>query len=93
MKAKWCKTVFADQLTDFVLSRLPLYHLREAQASLALALGKDIVEHKFGVRSFRYTLRVCQLYDYRTHRWTNWAGEPTSSAAMELPAAGANVRA
>ncbi|HEV3417922.1 MAG TPA: fatty acid desaturase [Pirellulales bacterium] len=69
--------------------RIPLYHLAEAQESLNRAFSDDVVEHKFSWRSFRYVLSVCQLYDYRAHRWTNWAGEPTSSqtiqAAIEEP--------
>ncbi|HZZ70737.1 MAG TPA: fatty acid desaturase [Pirellulales bacterium] len=63
--------------------RVPLYHLGAAQESLATAFPEDVVEHKFSWRSFRYTLRVCQLYDYQAHCWTNWAGVPTSSQTLE----------
>jgi acyl-lipid omega-6 desaturase (Delta-12 desaturase) len=68
--------------------RVPLYRLGEAQQTLAKALRDEIVEHKFSWRSFRYTLRTCQLYDYRAHCWTNWAGEPTSSRTFEAKGEG-----
>lgn len=63
--------------------RVPLYRLGEAQESLARAFPDDIVEHKFSWRSFRYTLRTCQLYDYQAHCWTNWSGQPTSSRTLK----------
>lgn len=67
--------------------RIPLYHLPAAQDDLESAFSKDVVEHKFSFRSFRYTQRVCQLYDYDNHCWLNYAGEPTSSRTFESPKA------
>ena len=63
------------------IARVPLYHLVEAQESLRRAFTGDIVEHRFSVRSFRYLLKVCQLYDYRNHCWLNWAGRADQFAA------------
>jgi acyl-lipid omega-6 desaturase (Delta-12 desaturase) len=65
-------------------SRVPLYHLAAAQKSVQQAFSGDIVEHRFSLRGFHYLLKVCQLYDYRNHRWMNWAGEPTSSSTIDL---------
>jgi omega-6 fatty acid desaturase (delta-12 desaturase) len=64
--------------------RIPCYNLAEAQASMNAAFSHDIVEHKFSLRSFRYTLRTCQLYDFANHRWTNWSGQPTSSRTIDM---------
>jgi len=72
-----------EHTAHHVDAHVPLYHLVEAQESLRQAFSQDIVEHRFSLRSFRYLLKVCQLYDYRNHRWTNWAGEPTSSPTIE----------
>lgn len=63
--------------------RVPLYQLNKAQQSLARSFPDDIIEHKFSWRSFCYTLRTCQLYDYRAHCWTNWSGKPTSSRTIQ----------
>ena len=50
----------------------------------AAGVCRDIVEHRFTLRSFRYMLNVCQLYDYHNHRWLNWTGEPTSSSPIDV---------
>ena len=73
-----------DHTAHHADSRVPLYHLAEAQKCMRKAFAADIVEHRFTMRSFRYMLGVCQLYDYRNHRWLNWAGEPTSSSTIEV---------
>ena len=74
-----------DHTAHHADSRVPLYHLAEAQECMRKAFSADIVEHRFSLRSFRYMLNVCQLYDYRNHCWLNWAGEPTSSSTIEVP--------
>ena len=66
--------------------RVPLYRLGAAQRALELAIPDDIVIHAFTWHSFRYTLKVCKLYDYRNHRWLSFAGEPTSSPHVFSPA-------
>jgi omega-6 fatty acid desaturase (delta-12 desaturase) len=72
--------------------RIPLYHLPIAQQDLENAF--DVVEHAFSLRSFAYTQRVCQLYDFENHCWLSYAGERTSSRTFQLePAAGETVLA
>jgi len=80
----WLIHYIAEHTAHHVDSHVPLYHLVEAQQSLQQAFSDDIIEYRFSVRNFRYLLKVCQLYDYRNHRWMNWAGEPTSSPTMEI---------
>ena len=63
--------------------RIPLYHLPTAQDDLESVYRNDVVEHNFSWRSFAYTQRVCQLYDYDNHRWLNYAGQPTSSRTFD----------
>lgn len=65
--------------------RIPLYHLPTAQDDLETALAPDVVEHTFTLRSFLYSQRVCQLYDYANHRWLSYSGETTSSRTFEPP--------
>jgi acyl-lipid omega-6 desaturase (Delta-12 desaturase) len=79
----WFIHSIMEHTAHHVDSRVPLYHLASAQRSMQKAFSDDIVEHRFSVRSFRYLLNVCQLYDYHNHRWMNWAGEPTSSSTFD----------
>ena len=74
-----------EHTAHHVDAHVPMYHLAEAQESMRQAFSQDIVEHRFTPRSFRYLLKVCQLYDYQEHRWLNWAGEPTSSSTIAAP--------
>jgi omega-6 fatty acid desaturase (delta-12 desaturase) len=82
----WFIHYIMEHTAHHVDAHIPLYHLVEAQASLRAAFGGDIVEHRFSIRSFRYLLKVCQLYDYSSHRWMNWAGKLTSSSTIESTA-------
>ncbi len=79
----WFIHYIMEHTAHHVDSRVPLYNLAAAQESMRQAFCDDIVEHRFTLRSFRYLLNVCQLYDYRRHRWLNWAGEPTSSCTID----------
>jgi len=63
--------------------RIPLYHLPPAQERLQAE--HHPVNHKFTWRSFTYTQRVCQLYDFTNHRWQSFAGEATSVRTIETP--------
>ena len=80
----WFTHYIMEHTAHHADTRVPLYHLATAQESMRQAFPEDIVEHRFTLRSFRYLLKVCQLYDYRNHRWLNWHGEPTSSSTIEV---------
>ncbi len=78
----WVIHRIMEHTAHHVDPKVPLYHLAEAQDSLEAAYPEDIVEHKFSLRSFRYALRVCRLYNYREHCWTDWNGHATSSRTL-----------
>jgi acyl-lipid omega-6 desaturase (Delta-12 desaturase) len=58
--------------------RIPLYHLRETQASLEAAYGAEITSVKFTWKGFFATIATCKLYDYEAHRWLDFDGTPTT---------------
>lgn len=60
--------------------RIPLYHLTDAQQQLE-ELHQPVVT-LFGVRSFLYTQRVCQLYDFTEHCWLSFSGNVTSARTV-----------
>jgi len=57
--------------------RVPLYELKRAQDGVREALGEDVVVLRWTPRMTRDTLRRCKLYDFREHRWLDFAGRPT----------------
>jgi omega-6 fatty acid desaturase (delta-12 desaturase) len=71
--------------------RIPLYEIESAQHALD--------DQPTGARTQAFTwafvvdcVRRCKLYDYAEHRWTDFAGEFTSSCATnEIPDADASV--
>ncbi|MDX1961951.1 MAG: fatty acid desaturase [Pirellulales bacterium] len=78
----WIHNVM-EHTAHHVDPRIPLYNLPEAQENLDAT--HHPVKHVFTWRSFSYTQRVCQLYDFENHCWLSFGGEPTSSRTVELP--------
>jgi acyl-lipid omega-6 desaturase (Delta-12 desaturase) len=70
--------------------RIPTMHLRDCQQQLAQAYPEVLVE-RFSVTYLRRLLATCQLYDYDSHRWLDFAGNPAPEEPCVLaePAAGA----
>ena len=62
--------------------KVPLYHLREAQHDLADTLGERLVAESFSLSRFVDTVSRCKLYDFRGHRWLDFAGRPTSDRTL-----------
>jgi omega-6 fatty acid desaturase (delta-12 desaturase) len=60
-------------------TRIPLYHLPEAQRALEEEHGDRVIQTKFTLRTALDTFRHCKLYDYRDHVWLDFAGYPTTS--------------
>lgn len=58
---------------------IPLYRLKQAQQILEARLPGAIVRQPFSWRGYFDTARRCKLYDFRQHRWTDFAGAPTSA--------------
>ncbi|MGZ5269815.1 MAG: fatty acid desaturase [Ramlibacter sp.] len=58
---------------------IPLYRLRQAQATLEAMLPGRIVVQRFSWRWYFDTARRCKLYDFDRGCWTDYAGRPTSA--------------
>ncbi len=81
-----------DHSAHHVDPGVPLYRLETAQERLESSLGDDIIVQQFSLRSLRTTLKVCKLYDYRHHRWTDFnasAGVSRAAGANDARAQGA----
>ncbi|HLJ48033.1 MAG TPA: fatty acid desaturase [Bryobacteraceae bacterium] len=50
-------------------ANIPLYRLANAQRRLTELLGDQLIIERWSFRSFRETIRSCQLYDYQRHCW------------------------
>jgi acyl-lipid omega-6 desaturase (Delta-12 desaturase) len=57
---------------------IPLYHLPIAQQTLEELLPNRIVIQRFSWAWYFETARRCKLYDFSTHRWTDFDGRPTT---------------
>ncbi|NPC55932.1 fatty acid desaturase [Caenimonas soli] len=57
---------------------IPLYRLRQAQATLEKMLPGRIVVQRFSWRWYFETARRCKLYDFTRRCWTDYAGRATS---------------
>jgi len=78
--AKTMHSVF-DHAVHHVNPRIPLYRAFEAQQYLNQRLrGAPIVVEPFSPANLLRTLRICKLYDFERHCWTDFAGRPTSEA-------------
>lgn len=61
---------------------IPLYRLPASQAALEERYADHLHIFRWNPIRFLRTLRQCQLYDYRQHRWLNFRGEPTTERLM-----------
>jgi len=83
----WPIESLLNNITDHAAHHLdptiPLYHLPESQR----LLEEDCPEHAVVVHwtpaQYLETCRICKLYDFERHCWTDFAGRPTSE--MGLP--------
>jgi acyl-lipid omega-6 desaturase (Delta-12 desaturase) len=62
--------------------KIPLYRLAAAQRELNRPLGSRAVRQRFSPAYLWRTLASCKLYDYRQHRWLDFAGNPTSPCTL-----------
>lgn len=60
--------------------RVPLYELKTAQDQVRQLLPEDVLVVKWRPRVTLDTLRRCKLYDFRRHRWLDFAGRPTTES-------------
>ncbi len=56
---------------------IPLYKLKEAQATLEHMLPERIVIQPFSWSWYFRTARACKLYDFKNKQWLDFKGQPT----------------
>jgi len=61
-------------------TRVPLYRLPDAQQAIEAAYGDEVIRYRFALGPVLAIFRRCKLYDYRAHRWLDFAGRPTTPA-------------
>jgi omega-6 fatty acid desaturase (delta-12 desaturase) len=62
--------------------KIPVYNLHRAQQQLALAYPRSVTIIHTSPWALGRTLRVCKLYDYQAHRWTDFEGRPTGERIL-----------
>jgi omega-6 fatty acid desaturase (delta-12 desaturase) len=66
---------------------IPLYRLKAAQQKLEELLPGRIVVQPFSWRWYFAAARICKLYDFNRHCWTDFAGHATSEPSPGSPTA------
>lgn len=60
-------------------TRVPLYHLANAQQAVEAAFGEErVITERFSFAGMSRVFRCCQLYDYAAHQWLSFNGHPTT---------------
>jgi omega-6 fatty acid desaturase (delta-12 desaturase) len=60
-------------------TRVPLYHLANAQHAVEEAFGEErVITQQFTFAGMSRVFRVCQLYDFDAHQWLSFDGVPTT---------------
>jgi acyl-lipid omega-6 desaturase (Delta-12 desaturase) len=54
-------------------ARIPFYRLPRAWDDLRSDYGGDVVTYRFRLSTVREIFRTCQLFDFRTQRWSRFA--------------------
>src|SRR5262249_50490724 len=74
---EWASAFVMQHTAHHVDPRIPLYRLTESQSHLEKAYPEDIVVERWTVGTFLANLKTCKLYDYKSHSWLNFNGQPT----------------
>jgi acyl-lipid omega-6 desaturase (Delta-12 desaturase) len=61
---------------------VPFYSLANAERALEHTVGHQMVVMHFTVRDALASLRICRLYDYKTHTWHDWDGTPLQTISV-----------
>ena len=68
-----------EHTAHHVDTRVPLYNLSSAQASLESEFGaENVISEPFSLAGMSRTFRSCQLYDFATHQWLTFDGVATT---------------
>ena len=57
---------------------VPFYHLEHAQQHIDKNHPDDIVSEPLTLSSFLKTIKICKLYNYETHQYVDYEGNPTT---------------
>lgn len=71
-----------DHPAHHIHPKIPLYRLAAAQRRLNELLGERAMIERFTPAYLLATLKSCKLYDYREHRWLDFAGRATSACTL-----------
>lgn len=72
-----------DHAVHHVQPGIPCYHLPKAQAHLNALVGDGAVSEKFSFGWLFGVMRLCKLYDFERHCWTDFEGRQTTGEAMK----------
>jgi acyl-lipid omega-6 desaturase (Delta-12 desaturase) len=67
-----------DHTAHHVDTKVPLYHVTDAQEQLEQTFAGEVVREPFTFAALRRTFDTCQLYDYERHQWLDFEGRATS---------------
>ena len=62
--------------------KIPLYNLPASQRAVQGAYSEHVIESRFTPKQLLRIMAACQLYDYRSHRWLDFSGKPTTDAPV-----------
>jgi acyl-lipid omega-6 desaturase (Delta-12 desaturase) len=70
-----------EHTAHHVDTRVPLYHLENAQRTVEERFGTErVIAERFTVAGMSRTFAACQLYDYEAQQWLTFDGVPTTPA-------------
>ncbi len=62
--------------------KIPLYRLKRVQDRIEARLPGDVVVLKWTWGKYCEIAKTCQLYDFKNHRWLDFAGNPTTPCLL-----------
>ncbi len=74
-----------DHAAHHVCPAIPCYQLGRAQERLNELLGDAAITQKFSFKWLFATMKMCKLYDYEHHYWTDFEGNRTSDMTLVKP--------
>lgn len=75
---EWVSARIMQHTAHHVNPKIPLYRLTASQQCLERAYPREIVVQTWRLGSLSRTMSLCKLYDFKNHRWLNFAGMPTT---------------
>ncbi|MFT5446842.1 MAG: omega-6 fatty acid desaturase (delta-12 desaturase) [Gammaproteobacteria bacterium] len=77
---KWFSSIsnnIMEHPAHHVNTKVPLYHLPQAQAYLNTLVGSSAVIQRFSRKAFLQVMSHCKLYDYDNQIWLGFDGQPS----------------